>query len=267
MTTQRALIFLLLFFVAGGLTFDAMAHGPTDGQDVSLVERLGEQVPLDIVFRDEAGKEVQLHDLVDRPAVISLIYYHCPNVCPRLLSGVGDVLSKLDLDPTTDYVSLSVSFDPDDTPQVAADKKRAYYNIVGEDFPEEGWRFLTGDDENIHRLTGALGFGFKRQGVEFLHPVVLAVISSGGQIARYLPGDQFLPFDLKMAILEASEGRVGSTAARMLLYCFSYDPEGKTYVLNIIRIYAGITTAFAAAFAVFLVRGRKRKTDRGGPKS
>lgn len=241
---------------------DALAHeaGPGSG----LEEKPGAFVPMDIVLADESGAPVMLGDLVDRPVILSLVYYKCPNVCPRLISGVGDLIRRLDLDASKDYVTLMVSFDETDTPELAREKKEAYFNIVGKDFPESGWRFLTGDGENLRRLTEAVGFGFSKKDGHFVHPITLVILSKEGRIIRYLPGDSFLPFDVKMALLEASEGRVGSTAARVLLYCFSYDPEGKTYALNIIRIYAAVMSFFLIGFAVFLFRkGRRTDPDRG----
>jgi len=251
---------LTFAFLCPGIS-NAGAHEGEPGS--GLEEKLGAMVPQDIVLVDESGSPVRLGELLDRPAILSLVYYKCPNVCPRLISGVGDVIKRLDLDARKDYVALTVSFDETDTPELALEKKKAYFNIVGEDFPESGWRFLTGDRENIMRLTDAVGFGFTRKGDHFVHPITLVALSKEGKIIRYLPGDRFLPFDVKMALIEASEGRVGSTAARVLLYCFSYDPEGKTYAFNIIRIYAAVMLVSVIVFAIFLFRKGRRSHDGG----
>ncbi len=252
-----AFVILLWIFV---LPVQATAH--EDTTSIGIDEKLGEFVPLDLLLNGEDGTPVRLRELVDRPTIIGLIYFACPNVCPRLIAGMGSVLSKVKADPNTDYRALTISFDENDTPEIAREKKHAYMNLVPKDFPETSWRFLTADAQTIHDLTDAVGFRFVRDGNEFKHAVALIILSPEGKIVRYLYGDEFLPFDLKMALLEASEGRVGTTAAKALLYCFSYDPAGKKYVFNIMRIYGTAITVFAVIFFIFLMRrGRKGPGD------
>jgi len=258
--TRKANLWVVLGILWVGLLFPlvASAHDEAGGGSVGIDEKLGEYVPLDLMLQGEDGAPVSLRELVDRPTIVGLIYFSCPNVCPKLIAGVGDVLSKVKADPKTDYRALMISFDENDAPEIAREKKNAYMNLVPAGFPESAWRFLTADKETIHRLTDSVGFRFIRDGDHFRHPVGLVILSPGGKIVRYLYGDHFLPFDLKMALLEASEGRVGSTAAKALLYCFTYDPQGKKYVFDIMRIYGTVVTVFAVAFIIFLIRkGRK----------
>jgi protein SCO1/2 len=132
--------------------------------------------------------------------------------------------------------------------------------MIEKSFPEGAWRFLTGDQENIHKLTDAIGFHFKRQGQDFLHPVSLVILSSEGKITRYIYGTEFLPFDLKMALMEASEGRVGPTLSKVLKFCFSYDPEGRKYVFNTLKVTGIVTLLFAFGFILFLVLKGKKQT-------
>jgi protein SCO1/2 len=130
--------------------------------------------------------------------------------------------------------------------------------MIEKPFPEEAWRFLTGDRENIQKLTEAIGFRFKRGGKNFLHPVSLVILSSDGKVSRYMYGTEILPFDLKMALLEASEGRVGPAISKVLRFCFSYDPKGRKYVFNTLKVTGIVTLAFALSFILFLVVKGKR---------
>lgn len=230
---------------------------------IGIEEKLGETVPLDLTFFDETGKKVSLRELVDRPTVVSFAYYSCGDVCPLLLGGVAEVLRKLDAEPGVDYRAVTISFDELDTPAVAAEKKVNYLKAIGKPYPPEAWRFLTGDKETIRKLTDSVGFTFQRKEDIFIHSVSLLVLSGEGKIVRYMYGKTFLPFDLKMALLEASEGRTGPTISKVLLYCFSYDPEGKRYVFNLLKVFATTTVLFLAGFFIFLTRAGRRQRKEG----
>jgi protein SCO1/2 len=154
---------------------------------------------------------------------------------------------------------VAFSFDETEKPDLALEKKRMYLKMIEKPFPEDAWRFLTGDKENIHKLTDAIGFHFKKQGEDFLHPVTVIILSPDGKITRYMYGTDFLPFDLKMALLEASEGRVGPTLSKVLRFCFSYDPKGRKYVFNTLKITGIVTLLFALSLILFLVFKGKRQ--------
>ena len=227
---------------------------------IEIDEKLGMQAPLTATFRDEYGNQVRLADLTKRPTVIALVYLSCTHSCPILLSGLAEVLGKLDAVPGRDYSVLTISFDDRDTPEIARDKKRNYLKIIGRPFPEETWKFLTGDHETIRQFSDAVGFSYRREIEGFSHPIALIVLAPGGKIVRYIYGASFLPFDLSMAIAEASKGEVGLTTRRLLLICYSYDPLKKTYVFNILRIAgAGMVLAFAAFIFFLFKSGRKRQ--------
>ena len=231
---------------------------------IGIEEKLGENIPLDIPFFDEEGRRVSLGELVDKPTVLSLIYYSCPDVCPLLLSGVAEVVGRMPGEPGEDYNLLTVSFDERDTPADARQKKANYLRAGDKPVAEEVWRFLTGERESIKRLTDAVGFRFKRRGKIFLHPVSLVVLSPRGRVVRYLYGNTFLPFDLKMALTEASEGRFSPTINRVLLYCFSYDPKGRKYVFNILKVMGtSMLLVVAAMFVLLTVKGRGRARKEG----
>ncbi len=236
------------------------AAAPEPPPGVGLEERLGEKIPLDAVFLDEDGRQIRLGDLIDSATIIAPVYFTCPNVCNFIQTELARTLPEVSLRPGDQYRVLSVSFDETDTPQVAAQSKRNYMNAMGGAFPAEGWRFLTGDSRQVRALTDALGYKFLRQGNDFLHPVVIAVVSPDGTITRYHYGVRYLPMDLTLSLVEASEGRVGSTIKRVLGFCFSYDPQGRRYVFNILRVTAVVVLTTAGAFLTFLIlSGRTKK--------
>lgn len=231
---------------------------------IGIEEKLGATVPLDLTFIDEDGRKVRLAELIDKPTVVSFIYYSCRDVCPLLLSGEAEVLRKLDAVPGEEYTALTVSFDELDTPADAREKKKDFLQAIGKPYPAEAWRFLTGDKENIQKLTDAVGFRFRRNEDVFQHSISLVVLSGKGKIVRYLYGKTFLPFDLKMALTEASEGRTGPTIAKVLLYCFTYDPKGRRYVFNILKVFGTVMVVFLGGFFIFLTRAGKRRTPKEG---
>ena len=225
---------------------------------VGIDEQLGKTIPLDLTFKDESGTDVQLKKLIDRPTLLLLVYYRCPGVCSPFLNGVVEVLDKVDLTPGRDYRVVIVSFNPEETPDLALEKKRNYLKMFHRPFPEDGIRFLTGSAAGIRGLTSAVGFLYKPQGEDFLHPVVMIALSPDGKIVRYLYGINFLPFDVQMALREAAAGRVGPSIDRVLLYCFSYDPEGRTYVFNLLKVTGTLMIFFLALFITWLVITTKR---------
>lgn len=254
------MILVIVAAVAGSLS-SAFPQRVKPETEIGIDEHLGEFVPQNITLTDENDEEVELAVLLTSPVILNLVYYRCPGICSPLMSGIAEVVSKLDLEPGVDYSILTVSFDPTESPSLAADKKKNYLNAVAEGFPPEAWRFMTADSADIARLTEAVGFRYRKEGKEFLHTAALIVLSPEGKIARYVYGVTFLPFEVKMALLEASEGRVGPTVSRVLLYCFSYDPEGRTYVFNILKVSATVILFFAAAFIAFLTLGGRKKSS------
>jgi protein SCO1 len=268
MRAQRAALCIAMLFLMVLLPFtpkNAWAHTEDPGSisrpvgKIEIDEKLGMQVPLTATFRDEHGNQVRLGDLIKKPAVVALVYLSCTHTCPMLLSGLSEVLGKLDAVPGRDYSVLTISFDDRDTPETARDKKRNYLKIIGRPFPEETWKFLTGDHENIRQFSDSVGFSYRREVEGFSHPIALIVLAPGGKIVRYIYGASFLPFDLSMAIAEASKGEVGLTTRRLLLICYSYDPLKKTYVFNILTIAgAGMVLAFAALVFFLFKSGKKQ---------
>ena len=233
-----------------------------DQPGVGIDEKLGQIIPLDLTFYDEKGQEVSLRQLIHTPTILAPVYLSCPDVCSLLLYNVARVLNQLPSEPGKEYLILAVSFDETEKPPLAYAKKKMYLKMIEKPFPEEAWRFLTGEQENIRKLTEAIGFHFRREGKNFLHPVSLVILSSDGKITRYIYGTDLLPFDLKMALLEASEKRIGPTIGKVLRFCFSYDPTGRKYVFNTLKVTGIVTLLFALSFILFLVfKGKKQKPE------
>jgi protein SCO1/2 len=242
-------------------------QGEGGGAPAGVDERLGARIPLDIVFRDETGKAVRLGDLVTGPTIILPVYYSCTNICNFLQGGLASALPAIQRTPGKEYRVLSVSFDEMETPELAARYKRIYLAAMNAPFPEEGWRFLTGDAQSIRRLTAAAGYRFQRKGRDFIHPVASLVIAGDGTIVRYLYGTAFLPKDLTLALVEAGEGRTGTTIRKMVEFCFTFDPSGKTYVFNLLRVCATVVILCTGGFLAFLLLTGRRRRQRTSGKS
>ncbi len=228
---------------------------------LGIDQKLGRYVPLDLTFNDERGNPVTLRQLIHTPTILALVYLHCPNVCSLLLQNLADVLNQLPAEPGKEYTALAVSFDDREKPTLALERKKVYLKMIQTPFPEDAWKFLTGDLENIQKLADAVGFHFKRAGEDFEHPVALIILASDGKIVRYMYGADPLPFDLKLALVEASQGKIGPAISKLARFCFSYDPKGKKLVFNLLKVTGTVTLLFATSFIVFLLfKGRKRHT-------
>ena len=233
--------------------------------DIGIDEQLGSYIPEDAKFYDENGNEVFIGDLINGPTVLTLVYYNCPGICNPLLFELSNVVDKSDLEPGYDYNIISISIDKYETPDIAAKKKQELISGIDKDVPAESWRFLTGDIENIKKVTESAGFYFKREGKELRHAGALIFMDKNGKICRYLfpsytenHGYGILPFDFKMAVLEASQGKETPTIARVLRFCFSYDAEGQNYTINFTRIF-GIGILLLAAIFFLIIKLKPKK--------
>ncbi len=251
----RALLVALLLLIAAGA-----AHAATvDETFVGVNEQLGSKIPLDTIFTDEAGKTVRLGDLITGPTIILPVYFSCSNVCYNLQWGLAQALPRIKSSPNENYRVISISFDENDTPQLAAKFKRVYLTSMHVPFPEDAWRFLTGDAAHIRKFTTAAGYGFQRKGRDFLHPSTSLIVTADGTIVRYLYGTTFLPKDLALALIEARDGTSGTTIRKIVDYCFIFDPAQKTYAFNLLRVSATIVILCTGSFLAFLIMtGRKR---------
>lgn len=232
----------------------------TEDIEIGIVEHLDEYLPDSIFLVDEKGENVRLNDLITIPTVINLVYFRCPGICSPLMEAIAGVMDKSDLVPGQDYQVLTISFDPRETIDLGIRKKENYLNLMQKkEQAAKGWHFFVSDSTSIARLTNAAGFKYKKTGNDFLHAASVSVISPQAKITRYLNGLYFLPFEWKMAIIEASEGKSGPTLNKILRYCYSFDPVGQTYVLNIMKVSGTIIIFFALVFLFVLLLKPKRK--------
>lgn len=233
-------------------------------QEVKLgvYEKLDEYIPEDLYFVNEDYDTVNLLSIIDKPTVLVPVYYECPGICSPLLEGVAEVISRSSVEIGKDYQVFTISFDYEENTKLARDKKKTYSRLVeGVHDLDNGWKFFTGDSTNIHRLLNSIGYAIMREGKEWVHPGAIIVLSPEGKITRYLHGTYFLPFDLKMSIVEASQGRSGPTINKVLQFCFSYDAEGKKYVFNVTKVSGVIILLFAISlFLTLFIRNKKKGT-------
>jgi protein SCO1/2 len=240
----------------------AAGETPRVLSDVGFDQRLGETVPLDAVFRDETGRAVKLGDYFgQRPVVLSLAYYECPMLCTVTLSGLASALDVVSFDPGRDFEVVTVSFEPRETPALAAAKKAAYLRRYRRPGAAAAWHFLTGDAAQIKRLTDAVGFKYAWDEAtkQYAHASGIMVLTGDGRLARYLYGVEYAPKDLRFAIYEAAQGKILSPVDHLLLYCYHYDPTlgryGRT-VMGLLRVGAVLTLA---GVGVLLITMRRRE--------
>lgn len=244
---------------------------PSELKKVSFEQYLGAQVPLDLPFRDEAGRGVLLSQyFTGRPVILALVYYECPMLCVQALNGLVRSLKVLTLEPGRDYTIVTVSFNPQETPQEAAAKKAEYVGRLKRPGAGDAWHFLTGNESSIRQLTAAVGFHYVYDEAtkQYAHPTGMVVLTPEGKTSKYVFGIDYGPRDLRLALVEASDHKVGTPADRLLLYCYHYDPATGKYglvVMNVLRI-AGVLTVVSIAGLVLLLRRRETpaRTDHDG---
>ncbi len=230
----------------------------TTQPNVGIDEKLGDKIPLDLSFIDEDGRPVLLKNLVNKPTILTLVYYRCPGICSPLMNGLAETIEKMDMEPGKDFNIVTISFNPHEDYIMAKGKKENYLDNMKKKIPRESWKFLTGDSLSIAKITNAVGFNFEKQGDDYMHAAVLTILTPDGKVARYLFGTEFLPMDLKLAIIEASEGKSTPGINKLLKICYSYDPSGRKYVLNVTRIAGGAMLILIAGFVLILTMKRKK---------
>jgi len=239
---------------------------PDELEGVGITEHLDAQLPLDLGFTDGEGRVVRLRDLLDgqRPVVFNLAYYTCPMLCTLVLNGVADAMNGIGLTLGRDYTAFVVSIDPSETPGLAQAKRDSYLKLYQRGAPPEAWRFLVGREDQIRLLAEAVGFGYRydRESGEFIHTAATFVLTPDGRVSRYLYGIEYEPQTFRLSLLEAAQGRIGTTIDRLVLYCFHYDAEAGRYapmVLNIVRLFGVLTAAAVAVFLLALRIGDRRR--------
>lgn len=285
----RLLTFVLLFAVAGtavnvvaqqppGPSSPLYGARPSSGtsvnglpkalNEVKIEQKLNQQLPLDLTFRNESGETVRLGDYFGKkPVVLSLVYYQCPMLCNQVLNGMVTSFKVLNFKAGEEFEVVTVSFDPLESPDLARAKKKTYVDYLPEAkraTSTKGWHFLTGDQENIRRLTDAIGFHYYFDAAtdQFAHASAIYVATPEGKLSHYFYGIEYSPKDLRLALVEASANKIGSPVDQLLLYCYHYDPATGKYgavVMNIVRL-GGIATLIA--IGIMFVWMRRRSTSR-----
>ena len=242
-----------------GLPADAV---PPQLTDVTFEQRLNQQLPLDTRFRDEAGRDVALGDYFGtRPVVLAFVYYQCPMLCTQVMNGVSSALKVVPFTPGQEFDVVYISFDPRDTPQAAADKKTAQLADYQQTETAAGWHFLTGDEASIKRVSAAAGFSYRwdEPTQQFAHVSGVLVATADGRLSRYFYGVEYSPKDLRMALVESADGKIGSAVDKLLLYCYHYNPATGRYgaiAMNLVRL-GGVVTLICLGGFIFLMRRRE----------
>jgi len=233
---------------------------PPGLQHVGIEQHLDEQIPPNLVFRDETGRTVHLADYFGKkPVVLNLVYYQCPMLCGEVLSGLESALRVLKFDVGKEFDVLTISFDPKETPEMAAAKKAEYLKRYGRTGAAKGWHFLTGPQDSIDALTKAAGFQYQydpKTG-QFAHATAIMVLTPQGKIAQYYYGVEFAPKDLRLGLVQASQNKIGNLVDEVLLYCYHYNPDTGKYgaiISRILKVAAGATIFFLGTFLIVLFR-------------
>jgi protein SCO1/2 len=261
--------FLVVFVIGGFMAAHAADNPKVRPQllrNVGIDQRLNEQVPLGLTFRDETGKTVKLGDYFGKkPVVLSLVYFNCPMLCTMVENGVLNTLKTLKFDVGDEFNVLTVSFDPKDTPEFAAAKKAIYVGLYGRKGAAQGWHFLTGDEPSIQALTKAVGFryNYDPQTGQYAHATAIMVLTPQGKISRYFYGIQYPAGDLRLALVEASDNKIGNPVDEILLFCCQYDPATGKYGLIVSRALqiAGLITIVCLGTLVLVMSRAKRPSN------
>jgi protein SCO1 len=242
---------------------------PNALQKIGIEQKLNEQLPFDAVFKDENGKEVKLGEYFGkgRPVILALVYYECPMLCNEVLNGLTGTLKSLAFDTGKEFDVVAISFDAreNDKPDLAKNKKESYMKRYGRPGTENGWHFLTGTQSEIDKVTNAVGFSYKwdEQTKQFAHAGGIMVATPEGKLSRYLYGIDYAPKDVKFAVMESAQSKIGSSAEQLMLYCFHYDPSTGKYGLSVLRVMrlGGIATliGLGAMLFVFWRKGKKQE--------
>lgn len=241
-------------------------------EGVGIDQRLGAQVPLDLPFRDETGKVVRLGDYFEgKPVVLSLVYYSCPMLCTMVLNGLLNSLREVKFDIGNQFDVVTVSFDPRDKPEIAEAKKRVYTGLYARPGATAGWHFLTGDEDSIRQLTQSVGFRYTYDSStgQFNHATAVMVLTPDGRVSRYFYGVTYVPRDLRLGLVEASNHKIGSPVDAVMLFCSQYNPATGKYGLVISRALqlGGLMTVLAMGALVFILFRNERHRPAPVPKS
>lgn len=245
------LIFLLFFFSF----LDQQVQ--SQDIDVGINEKKGSTLSNDLYFFNEDSVRVNLKTLIDKPVILSLVYFQCPNVCTPLMNGIADLINETKLKPGKDFDVITLSFNWDEKPDLARKKKQNYLTMLEPGIPEDSWHFLTGDSADIISLARETGFGFYRKDNDIFHSAAIILLSPDAMITEYMNGVEYNPEEFNIAISEAFEGKVSSLPIHKVDYCFNYEPEGRARFRKLFRISIGVILVMLSLVFVFYPPGFK----------
>lgn len=255
--------------VSGTERVDPIDAAPRGAESVEVTEQLGANVPKGLAFKDERGRSVTLEQYFDgtHPVILTFNYSNCPMLCSLMLNGLVQGLRQLGYTPGNEFRIVTVSIDHAETPEHALKTQKRYLAEYGRPEAESGWKFLTGSRENVDKYARALGFGYAYNEVrkEYAHPSAMAVASPDGRIVRYLYGIEYKPSNLKLALLEAADGKIGDPFDRLILYCFHYDATQGRYApvaANVMRVGGAVGVVLLATFLTLLWRADSKRRRR-----
>jgi protein SCO1 len=248
----KLIFFIMLFQASYGF------GQPFTTGEVAINEHLDSIIPLNLQFSNEQNKNVKLADLIDRPTVLSFVYFDCPGLCSPLQDAISELIQSSDLVLGKDYKVLTISFNFRDNPEKARQKKANFTTKISKD-KSANWIYLTGDSTNIVSILNSVGYKIKIAGMDYIHPTAIVIVSPKGKITRYLYGLQFLPFDFKMAVIEAQKGVSRPTINKVLQFCYAYDPEGRRYTLEVTKLAGTMILAMLVLFFSVLIFRKKTK--------
>jgi protein SCO1 len=245
-------LFLALFICLISLTSFSQTSLFDKQMEISFDEKQGQFAALDTKLVNENGDTVLLKDVLDKPAILNLVYYECAGTCSPLMFGVSKFIDEVDLKPGKDYEVITISFDPSERIDLGIKKKAAYVSTMKNKEAAKYWRFFVSDSLNIAKLTKSVGFNYQKINNQYVHPTGLIALGSDGKIIRYLRGIDFLPFDIKITMVEAAKGKIGPSINRLLAICYSYDTKGNQFVFNVTRVSAIVILFFVVLLFLFL---------------
>ena len=248
-------ILLLLFHIG---FFCSLAAQSDPQIEIGFIEKQGEYAALDTKLTNELGETITLGDLIDKPTILNLVYYRCPGTCSPLMWGVAKFIEQVDLELGKDYQVLTISFDHTEDIRMGIQKKANYVSSLKNKDLGQYWDFFVADSLNIAKLTESVGFRFKWIVDQYSHPTGLIALAPDGKITRYLRGIEFLPFDIKITMVEAANGKIGPSINRLLAFCYSYDKEEDSMVFNITKVSGTLIMFFAVVIFLILVFMRRK---------
>jgi protein SCO1/2 len=250
---------LFILLVGAQANVVALEHPGTELEEVGVNPILGHQIDLDLAFTNSDGTPTTLRALTKsgRPFIIVPAYYHCPRLCGLVLSGVAELIDAIELKAGSDFQVITYSFDSAEDIALAAKSAAKFKKLVAKPLPEGSWPFLIGSEQSVKALSDQIGFHFKRDGAEFAHTSALILLTPEGEISQYFTGISYPAWDVKLALVEASKGRIGSTMDHILLYCFRFDPTKGKYtwaVFGLLKVGGALTILVLGGLIVRLLR-------------